>query len=114
EGVDPWQKLQEAAEMATDSGVRLTHAIQVVMADSAGDTERLKDAIRYHVQTLETTEGNPKYKLMDLMATRQIQAISDRMWTEATGSRTPMGELGTFWDDVKTPATNFDIDDLLG
>ena len=114
EGVDPWETLQQAADMATESGVRLTHAIQVVMADSAGDTERLKAAIRQHAESLETTESTPKYRLIDVMATRQIQAISDRLWTEATGSRTPMGELGTFWDDVKTPATNFDIDDLLG
>lgn len=114
DSADPWQAMQEAADIATESGVRLTHAIQVVMADSASETERLKDAIRAHAQSLETTPSNPKYQLIDLMATRQIQAISDRLWTEATGSRTPMGELGTFWDDVKEPTTEFDIDDLLG
>jgi len=114
EGADPWQTLQEAADMATEAGVRLTHAIQVVMADSAGDTERLKAAIRSHADSLKIKESNPKFQLIDLMATRQIQAVSDRMWTEATGSRTPMGELGTFWDDVQTPANNFNIDDLLG
>ena len=37
-------------------------------------------------------------------------AISDRMWSEAVGYRTPMGALGTFWDD--TPV-NANIDDLL-
>src|SRR5690554_8215485 len=89
EGVDPWETLQQAADMATESGLRLTHAIQVVMADSAGDTERLKAAIRQHAESLETTESNPEYRLIDVMATRQIQAISDRVWTEATGSRTP-------------------------
>jgi len=40
--------------------------------------------------------------------------VSDRLWTEATGSRTPVGGLGTFWDDAPKAVPSFDIDDLLG
>jgi hypothetical protein len=50
---------------------------------------------------------------MDIMATRQIMAVSDRLWTEATGARTPVGGLGTFWDDARKQAPSLDIDDLL-
>jgi len=27
--------------------------------------------------------------------------LSDRLWTENTGHRTPIGEYGSFWDDKK-------------
>lgn len=114
DGVDPWQEMAKARQISTEAGVRLTHAIEVVIADGAGDTKRLKEAIRLHAKSLKTNKSNPKYQMMDVMATRQILAVSDRLWTEATGSRTPLDELGTFWDDIKTPTTTFDIDDLLG
>ena len=52
--------------------------------------------------------------MLDVVATQQVLAVSDRLWTEATGSRTPVGGLGTFWDDVAPEAEALDIDDLLG
>jgi len=39
-------------------------------------------------------------KLLDEIAAQQLQAISDRLWTEAKGSRTPFNGLGSFWDDA--------------
>ncbi len=113
-GTDPWQQLQQASAMATDAGVRMAHAIEVTIADSSGDQQRLKDAIRRHAQSLEQTPAAPDYRLLDIMAHRQIVAVSDRMWTEATGSRTPYDQLGTFWDDKPAAMPTFDIDDLLG
>ena len=47
------------------------------------------------------------------MATDMIVAISDRLWMENTGHRTPMGQLGTFWDDEKEAVETMDLDDLL-
>ncbi len=114
EGIDPWQELVEASDMAGESGIRLAQAVEVMIADGSGNQERLRDAIRRHVQSVKTTPPNPQYRMLDIVATQQVLAVSDRLWTEATGSRTPVGSLGTFWDD-KSPADEaLDIDDLLG
>ena len=47
------------------------------------------------------------------MATDMNVAVSDRLWVENTGHRTPMGQLGTFWDDQKEEVETMDLDDLL-
>jgi hypothetical protein len=43
-----------------------------------------------------------------------LTALSDRMWTQATGHRTPIGGLGTFWDEKPEPTGEvIDLDDIL-
>lgn len=111
--LDPWVEMEAAGRVASDAGIRLAHLVEVLMADGTGDVARVKDAIRRHAASLEETSADRDYKLLDAIATMQIQAISDRMWTDATGSRTPIGGLGTFWDDKKEPELEFSIDDLL-
>lgn len=114
EGVDPWEELKEASLMAGDAGVRLAQAVEVVIADGSGNEERLRDAIRRHAESVKTKSPNKEYRMLDVVATQQVLAVSDRLWTEATGSRTPVGGLGTFWDDKSPEAEALDIDDLLG
>jgi uncharacterized protein YceK len=114
DGVDPWQELADASEMAGDAGVRLAQAVEVVIADGSGNEERLRDAIRRHAQSVKTTPSSNDYRMLDIVATKQVLAVSDRLWTEATGSRTPIGGLGTFWDDQSPAEEALDIDDLLG
>lgn len=112
-GTDPWAEMEKASMLATASGVRMAHAIEVVIADGAGNPERLRAAIRRHAESLKIKESNQDFRMMDIMASRQILAVSDRLWTEGTGARTPVGSFGTFWDDVKTPVNTLNIDDLL-
>jgi uncharacterized protein YceK len=113
DGVDPWQELADASEMAGESGVRLAQAVEVVIADGSGNEERLRDAIRRHAQSVKTKSPNVQYRMLDIVANQQVLAVSDRLWTEATGSRTPIGGLGTFWDDLSPAEEALDIDDLL-
>ncbi|WP_420591539.1 hypothetical protein [Bacterioplanoides sp.] len=110
---DPWAEMHAASRIASAAGVRLAHAVEITVADGSGNQQQLRDAIRRHAASVKTTPSNRQYRMMDIMATRQIQAISDRLWTEATGARTPIGGLGTFWDDARTQAPALDIDDLL-
>ena len=51
--------------------------------------------------------------LCGLMATNMLVAISDRLWVENTGHRTPIGQFGAFWDDQREPVETMDLDDLL-
>jgi len=111
---DPWVELETASRTATENGVRLAHAVEILVADGGGHTDRVKEAIRRHAASLKTNPSHRDYRLLDVVASRQIRAVSDRMWTDATGSRTPVGEFGTFWDDVdESAAPVMDIDDLL-
>lgn len=115
EGIDPWQKMAEAQETAINSGVRLAHAVAVIIADSTGHNEQLRAAVRSLGSSLKTQSSDTKYALIDTLGIRHVQSVSDRLWIEGTGARTPVGSLGTFWDDVvENPANNIDIDDLLG
>ena len=113
DGASPWEQMHEASRLASASGVRLAHAIEIMVADGSGNEAQLRDAIRRHAASLKKTPSDSQYRMMDIMATRQIMAVSDRLWTEATGARTPVGGLGTFWDDARKQAPSLDIDDLL-
>lgn len=113
-GKDPWVEMATASRIGSDAGVRLADAAEVLIADSAGQTERLKAAIRRHADSLESHESDKEFRLLDVVATQQILAVSDRLWTEATGSRTPVGEFGTFWDDKSEEEDlGISLDDLL-
>ena len=114
DGVDPWQELAEASAMSERAGVRLAQAVEVIIADGSGNQERLREAIRRHANSVKEKPSKGQYRMIDTMAHQQILAVSDRLWTEATGSRTPIGGLGTFWDDVSPAQEALDINDLLG
>ena len=86
-------------------------AIWALAAYGSGDKELTKNIIRDFAAAGRTAKIDPNFKMMDAMAEQMILAMSDRLWTEATGTRTPMGGLGTFWDDKPKSAGN--IDDLL-
>lgn len=111
--VDVWAKMEHAGQIGTASGVRLAHAIEVVIADGAGHNDRLRAAIKRHGESLKIKASAPEYRLIDLLATAQVQALSDRLWTENTGARTPFASLGSFWDDAAKPSNNINIDELL-
>ncbi|MFY9180444.1 MAG: hypothetical protein WAO12_11795 [Venatoribacter sp.] len=113
EGVDPWDEMKAAEKLGTKGGVRFAFAIEAIIADSTGHTQELKDAIRRYGESMKENPGDKKYALIDVLSAEQIQIISDRLWTENTGSRTPFGGLGTFWDDVKVQNNTVNIDDLL-
>lgn len=113
ENAQPWKQLERAQEMGFEQGVRLGSALYAMAAYSQGDTQRLREAIRRFAE-YDKSKINQQYRLFDAMAHTLIQGISDRMWTEATGKRTPVGALGTFWDeDSSSKSNNSDIQDLL-
>jgi hypothetical protein len=78
-----------------------------------GDNEKVKAIIRENVETRSKIATNSQFLFLDQVATIQLRAISDSMWTEATGKRTPIGGLGTFWDDRQNTVDTVDILDIL-
>lgn len=112
-GEDPWARLEEAMAEGEAAGVRLPHVFYAMAAQSKNKPEWVRKAIKRHVAALKAKPANPDFVNLDAMATAQLREMSDLMWTEAKGHRTPFGELGTFWDEEKKQDFGgIDIDDL--
>lgn len=106
------KKLKAASDFGKSKGVRMVQLMEATVYFSMGDADKTKAVIKDHVETKKKVAADPSLKLLDEMATRGIKLISDKMWTQATGQRTPYNALGTFWDD-KTESKGLDIDQLL-
>lgn len=108
-----YDRIEKAAKVGQDAGVRMVDALRAQMYLMQSDQEAAKRVIREHAASIKRTASNPDFRLMDLMATRTIRSLSDYMWTKATGKRTPFGKLGTFWDEKPKLDKALDIDELL-
>lgn len=113
EGEDPFVRLDIADEQGEAAGVRISHVFHAIAAQNKSDRERLRSVIRSHAEAIADKSSNAQWQMVDAMATQMIVAISDRLWMENTGHRTPMGGLGTFWDDEKEAVETMDLDGLL-
>ncbi len=107
------KQLKAASALGKSKGVRMVQLMEATIYATMGDAEKTKAVIREHVADKKKTAPNADLKLLDEMTTRGIRLISDKMWTEATGQRTPYNALGTFWDDKAAPSNALDIDQLL-
>jgi hypothetical protein len=98
--------------MGLQQGIRIPQVMATQVYLGLGQIEQVKNIIRNHAR-LKVTAATQTYKILNQVSNLQIQAISDRLWTEATGKRTPLGKLGAFWDDPKKAVETIDIDELL-
>ncbi len=97
---NPLKKLKAASEFGLKQGVRLSQVFEAEIYRSTGDDKAAKQVIQSHAEALQIQPADPRLKLMDHIATLQLQALSDRIWTEATGHRTPHGKFGIFPKEV--------------
>jgi len=111
--IDPRLVLQQSIQMGAEQGMAVSHVLAAKIYLGQGKTAELKQLIRNYVEQSSSAIKNQKFAVLNQVAKIQIQAISDRLWTEATGRRTPLGRLGTFWDDTDTTVETIDIDGFL-
>lgn len=109
EGVDAWKVLEEAASIGDAAGVRVARAIQAQVASTVGKDEIVKESIKKFAASFAEKPAPSESVLLDRLAYGQIKALSDRIWTEKVGHRTPIGEFGSFGDNE----VEEDADDLL-
>lgn len=109
EGVDPWERLAAAAAAGAAKGVRIAQALQGKSAEATGDAALLRQVITSHAASREQVPSHSEFRLLDANATRLILHMSDVLWTQAMGHRTPHQGLGSFWE---SPDDEGD-DDLL-
>lgn len=96
--------------LAESKGVRLAHVMAAVAAQSSDDQARLREVLK-RFSAPKDFKASKDYRLLDAIAQAQLQNISDRMWTQNAGTRTPLGSLGKFWDDKA--GSDIDADSFL-
>lgn len=113
EGINPREKLQHSLEIGTQSGMGVSHVLAAQVYLGQGNISEVKQVIRGYAVLGQQAGENQQYNILHKVAKLQMQAISDRLWTEATGVRTPLGKFGTFWDDTSIAIEMIDIDEIL-
>lgn len=111
EGVEPMKMLHEIATRGGLQGVRLGYLTWTMAAWGSGDRATTRQALQEFAQAGQSGRIDPQYRMLDAIAEGVMRGMSDRLWTEAVGYRTPQGALGTFPGDK--PAGSTDISDLL-
>jgi len=112
-GKEPLQKMELSIQNGLQQGMHMSQVLAAQVYLGLGDTVQVKKIIREFGKSKTQSIENEAYKILNKISILQIQAISDRLWTQATGKRTPMGKLGSFWDDPKKPVETIDIDAIL-
>ena len=110
---DPEQVLKHSLQIGLKQGIGVTQVLAAQVYLGQGEIEAVKQIIRSHAGMTIQTSANQEFKMLNEVSKLQIQAISDRLWTEATGKRTPLGRIGSFWDDPDKAVETIDIDEIL-
>ena len=109
----PRKILQQSLQIGIQQGMSVSHVLAAQVYLGQGETEEVKQVIRSYASLSKQQSANHQFDILNKVSRLQIQAISDRMWTEATGKRTPLGKLGSFWDDSNKAVETIDIDEIL-
>ncbi len=79
-------------------GMRVSHVLAGIAAASLDDRATVRAVIR-RAATMPIPQQSENYRYIDEIGLALLQEMSDRDWTIGTGSRTPVGSFGTFWDE---------------
>ena len=108
---EPYRTLKQSMQIGEQKGVRLPHALYAVAAQASGDDAKVRDALRsFSNARSESKPVNPQFKLIDSMENSMVQGISDRYWTENTGTRGTDDGMQRFWDENDN---NDNLDELF-
>lgn len=113
EGENAFERLQRADQQAEESGVRLAHVFHAIAAQNKGNAQLVKDIIRNHAEAIKEQPASGDWAFVDKMATQILVSMSDDLWVESTGHRTPMGRFGSFSDDQEDEVDSMDLDSIL-
>lgn len=108
-----YEQLAAAAALGRAAGVRVADSVYAYAAYALGDLERVRAVIAEFAASRKSTPPAAAWALLDETSFAQLEALSDKLWTEARGHRTPSGELGSFWEEEAPAAPEEAGDDLL-
>ncbi|MFT3856422.1 MAG: hypothetical protein QM742_02530 [Aquabacterium sp.] len=107
EGKDVKGTFENSMKLGEAAGIRLSHVMVAVAAQSTDDKDTVRATLK-RFSNIKDFKPNAQYRLLDAIAQAQMINVSDRMWTQATGTRTPIGSLGKFWDEKAGSDINAD------
>lgn len=110
EGKDVKGTFENSMKLGEAAGVRLSHVMVAVAAQSTDDKATVRQTIKRFV-SIKDFKTNNDYRLIDAISQAQLVNVSDRMWTQNTGTRTPIAGLGKFWDEKA--GADIDADSFL-
>lgn len=96
DGVDPWAQLERSVAIGRDQGIAMSAMLYAIAAYGQSDTAREKRAIEAVAQIYSQQETAGRYQILNEVAYSQAQYLSDRIWMESEGHRTPLVALGRF------------------
>jgi hypothetical protein len=111
EGKDVWGTFNQSMVLGEIQGIRLAHTLYALSALSIDDQPRFRDAVR-RFANVKNFKQNTDFRIVDGLSGAIMTNLSDRYWTENTGTRTPVGSLGKFWDEKSSSSTGVNLDDL--
>ena len=109
----PREILQQSIQIGIQQGMGATHVLAAKVYLGQGEIEQVKQTIRSYANFSQQASDNQEFNILNKISRVHMIAISDRLWTAATGARTPLGKLGSFWDDSNEVVETIDIDELL-
>lgn len=112
-GKNPRDSLQHSLEVGIQQGMGVSHVLAAQVYLGQGEKAEVRRVLRSYSQLSKQAPKNLEFDILNKISRLQMQAISDRLWTEATGKRTPLGKTGFFWDDSNKEVETIDIDDIL-
>lgn len=112
EGKDIWGTFNLSMYIGERQGVRLSHVMYALAALSVDDQTRFRDATK-RFANVKDFKPSQDYRLVEEIANVTMVNLSDRYWTENTGTRTPVGSMGKYWDEQAELPAGLSVDDLL-
>lgn len=112
EGKDIWGTFRLSMTIGERQGVRLPHVMYGLAALAVGDTARFRDATKRYAN-VKDFKPSKQYTLVESISVATMVNLSDRYWTENTGTRTPVGSMGKYWDEEAAMPEGMNVDELL-
>ncbi|KEZ75910.1 hypothetical protein [Salinisphaera hydrothermalis] len=115
-GAQPWQQLKAAADLGQSKGMPMAAMLYAEAGYGRSDPQRERDGIRQVAKIYNAGNGPKDYRIFTQVAYREAMFLSDEIWTQKTGQRTPFLNLGTFPGDDKKQnddSSKVDVDSLL-
>ena len=78
--VEPWSILKQAAQEGEQSGVRVAYAVGALLANNAGETDRMRDFLVGYGESLSNTPRNQNFAFFDQYAYEVALHQSDLLW----------------------------------
>lgn len=103
----------QAMTIGERQGMRLPHVLAAIGSGFADDKRRVREILRRSA-TASEFKSSKDFRYIDEAAATSLRHMSDRDWTLGTGARTPVGAMGSFWDEQASAGKdNIDASEFL-